>query len=81
MSGRASLRLTLAISGVLAVAAVRAPAATAQTTDPPLPIRLAIEEQGDASAADILDRAGPLPYRVAVRVVTPDPTADAGLSD
>ena len=81
MTGCASLRLTLAISGVLAIAAARAPEATAQTTDPPLPIRLAIEDQADASAAAILDRAGPLPYRVAVRVLTPDPTADAALSD
>jgi MucB/RseB N-terminal domain len=46
-----------------------------------VPVRIAIEAEADTTAARILDQAGALPFRVAVRVVAAGLETGAGLED
>ena len=81
MNGRPAAGLVLAV--VLSALAGSASFAIGQQApaSEAVPVRIAIEAAADPTAARILDQAGTLPFRVAVRIVTSGLDTDSTLDD
>ena len=81
MIGRHAVGLVLAV----VLSALAGPASFAFGQQAPaseaVPVRIAIEATADPTAARILDEAGTLPFRVAVRIVRSGLDTDSTLDD